>query len=93
MSDEQFSLLNKLVLEPMKNHGASVYLFGSRATGRHHPYSDVDLLYSGEIPGIVMSEVKEAIEESSFPFKVDIVRDSELAESYRPTVIQQMIPL
>lgn len=92
MSDEQFETLNRLVIKPLKNQGAEVFIFGSRVSGKHHPYSDVDLLYKSirPLPPGLLAEIKEAIEESRFPFTVDLVAEDELASSYRASVIPQM---
>lgn len=90
MTTEQFSLLDSLVVAPLKHHGAQVFLFGSRATGRYHPHSDVDLMYRGEIPTIVLSKIRENIEDSPFPFIVEIVNEKDLAESYRTSVYHKM---
>lgn len=95
MSEEQFEILNRMVLLPLKQHGAKVFIFGSRATGQHHPYSDVDLLYKADtsFPSGFIAKIQEAIEESRFPFTVDLVAEENLASSYRPSVIPQMKPI
>ena len=51
-----------------------VYLFGSRARGDNTPFSDVDigLLASKDISD-KMTILREILEESNFPYKVDLV--------------------
>ena len=92
MSPAQWALLDTLVIQPLRDLGAEVYLFGSRVSGRHHPHSDVDLLYrvSRPLPAGVIARITEAIEESRFPFKVDLVNEKDLAESYRKNVLASM---
>ena len=92
MTEQQFHILDELVIQPLKKHGAQVYIFGSRATGSHHPHSDVDLLYRlvAKTPEGFISSIKEAIEESRFPFAVDLVADDDLAASYRGNVMGTM---
>ena len=92
MSQNQFKLLETLVIRPLKSQGAKVYIFGSRAKGKHHPYSDVDLLYdlSEPLPPGFLPKIKEDIEESNFPFAVDLVAKSELSKSYEDSVLSQM---
>lgn len=91
MTNEQYSLLKTLVIDPLKLHNCNVYIFGSRARGTNHPHSDVDLLYTlidkAELPVGLLSKIKEDIEESRFPFIVDLVNEDELAESYRDSVL------
>lgn len=95
MTDEQYSLLNKLVIAPLKAEHCQVYIFGSRARGTHHPHSDVDILFkttkNHPIPRGFLSKVVENIEESRFPFIVELVNDSELASSYRDSVLSDRI--
>lgn len=66
-----------------------VYLFGSRARGTNYPGSDIDIaLDTGSKINIrFIGDIKEAIEESSIPFFVDIVDfhavSSEMREQIR----------
>ena len=97
MTQEQFELLQRLVIGPLKDRGAAVYLFGSRTTGKHHSHSDVDLLYmlpaDQTLPSGFLSKLKESIEESRFPFAVDLVDEFSLASSYRENIRKQMVAL
>ena len=91
LSESDFELLKKLVIKPLQNNSVCVYIFGSRATGKNHPFSDVDLLLEPLKPGTpssaLLSEIKEAIEESRFPVKVELVLLDQLAQSYRERVL------
>ena len=66
------------------------YIFGSRVGTSYHHHSDVDILYSMSagktVDAVAISKIREAIEESRFPFKVDLVDEKDLAESYRSNV-------
>ncbi len=90
LAKNEFNLLNEILIEPLKKHGARVFLFGSRATGKQKQFSDVDLLYIQDpklpIPGHVIFSLLTEIEESRFLFKVDLVNANELARSYRDNV-------
>ncbi len=93
MTDEQFGLLDRIVIQPLKVQGADVFIFGSRVTGKHHSHSDVDLLFrvTKDLPLGFISNIKEAIEESRFPFTVDLVSEQELAQSYHDRVNAEKI--
>lgn len=82
LTEEHWQKVIQLAVQPLKSLGAKVYVFGSRATGKHRPFSDLDLLYEGTIPLSQLSEIKEALEESNLPIKVDLVNQAELASSY-----------
>jgi predicted nucleotidyltransferase len=65
-----------------------IWIFGSRARGSHKLISDIDLLIESpaKIPPQKLSLLRAELEESAFPFKIDLVLNEELAESYRDQV-------
>ena len=90
LTDAQFKILNELVIQPLKAQSLEVYIFGSRATGKHHTHSDVDIIFvvpkGKALPLGFVAKITEAVEESRFPFKVDLVNEDQLASSYREQV-------
>jgi predicted nucleotidyltransferase len=74
---------------------ARVMIFGSRATGRARPYSDLDLaLDAGRT--LTLDEharLAEALSESDLPFKVDIVDLTLASDAFRAIIGSQSIPL
>lgn len=92
-----WAILDELVLMPLRSLGCRIFLFGSRATGSHRKFSDVDLLLTPADPlGLPLHkiyEVRTAIEESRFPYKVDLVLEAELAESYRESILSERVEL
>ncbi|MEN0059143.1 MAG: nucleotidyltransferase domain-containing protein [Bdellovibrio sp.] len=96
LKDSDFDFLEKNLILPLKDRGFKVYIFGSRATGKNHPFSDVDILIEGEISAESSSKIgaiKEFFEESNFPYKIDLVNERHLAESYRPGVMRERIEI
>lgn len=95
LSPSDFKLLNELVLLPLKKLNVSVYVFGSRATGKNQLFSDLDLLLEpaadSSFNSSFLSDIKEAIEESRFSVKVDFVMSNDLASSYRDKVHKERI--
>lgn len=93
LTEEQWKILLDLVISPLKTKGCRVYIFGSRVTQNFHSHSDVDILYSpeSELPSGFIGKINESIEESRFPFRVDLVRESELARSYRDSVMKNRV--
>jgi type I restriction enzyme S subunit len=72
-----------------------VYAFGSRAVGRARRHSDLDLAIDGPAPldlG-VRAWLREAFEESSLPFRVDIVELCEVEPGFRGIVDAQKMPI
>ncbi len=85
-----------LVRSILQRHvpGESVYVFGSRATGRSRYLSDLDLLLDRTEPlsRKIMSELIEAFDESDLPIEVDVVDLSAVSETFRKRVIAERIP-
>lgn len=70
------------------NSDVKVYLFGSRATGKQRKYSDVDLAFSSKDQNLnkKISLLKNKLEDSSFPYKVDLVNWAEIIDEFLPSV-------
>jgi len=90
LSESEYEFLTNNLIQPMKNLGARVFIFGSRATKKYSQFSDIDLLYSDPTKDILKAsdifKLLSAIEDSSFPYKIDLVKDTDLAASYRENV-------
>ncbi|RUM60158.1 MAG: nucleotidyltransferase domain-containing protein, partial [Persephonella sp.] len=60
--------------EYFKETDVKVYLFGSRATGKNTIYSDIDLaIKSNSDIKKKISILREILDESYLPYKVDII--------------------
>jgi predicted nucleotidyltransferase len=66
-------------------------VFGSRSRGDYTQFSDLDLLIEGIEDSTLISRISERLEESTLPFRVDLVRESDLAETYREGVYKERI--
>ena len=64
-----------IVFQHLAGRNATVYLFGSRARGRARASSDVDIaIESAEpLPPVLLAEIRDALEESTIPYNVDVV--------------------
>lgn len=97
LSDIQYEILKRFVIDPLKANKAQVYIFGSRARGQHHPFSDIDLLYvespNQSIPLSEIAKMTEDVENSNLTIKVGLVNAASLAKSYRESVEQDKILL
>lgn len=70
-----------------------VYLFGSRATGKHQKYSDIDLAVKSKASDLNkrIALFKEASNESNLPYKMDIASWKDLYAPYLPSIRKQKI--
>ena len=84
LTKNQYQYIQKTVVDPLKEQGVTVWIFGSRARGDQHEFSDLDLMVVSKVDvSANVGEIQEILEESSFPYKVDIVQNKDFAESYR----------
>ncbi len=95
LTEKEFSTLNTLLLTPMRSKGAEIWIFGSRARGDHKKFSDIDILYDSKSQELSydVSCMKESLEDSDLPYKVDIVDLKYLADSYKTSVLKDRIRL
>nr|VFJ89844.1 MAG: Predicted nucleotidyltransferase [Candidatus Kentron sp. H]VFJ90889.1 MAG: Predicted nucleotidyltransferase [Candidatus Kentron sp. H]VFJ97908.1 MAG: Predicted nucleotidyltransferase [Candidatus Kentron sp. H] len=65
--------------------GCAVWAFGSRATGKARPYSDLDLAIITEtpLPFAAADRLKAAFTESDLPWRVDIIDWATTSEAFR----------
>jgi len=73
--------------------GRRVWAFGSRATGRRvRRFSDLDIAMEGEeLPFDEMALLREALDESRLPFKVDVVELGNLAPEFRSRIQPELV--
>jgi len=67
--------------------GTMVWAFGSRVQGNAVPWSDLDLVvFSATEQKPQVSALKEAIEESSLPFRVDLLEWNSLPDGIKANI-------
>jgi hypothetical protein len=86
--DPHLAELRSVVLRALGGPVATVYLFGSFAIGGRHRASDVDLALEAPEPlsRDLLARLREQIEESHVPYRVDVVDLSEADASFRERV-------
>ncbi len=72
-----------------------VAVFGSRVTGAAKPFSDLDLAVLGaeSIPSAVLANLRDELDESDLPFKVDVVEWAYASEPFRKIIERDSVPL
>lgn len=97
ITKNHFTILDELLIQPLKSCGSKVWIFGSRARGDHRLASDVDILYEQPsdrpLPAGLLFRITSNMEESRFPYLLDLVNVKDLAESYREGVMSERIEL
>ena len=92
VTPQQRELLEKLLREYIP--GARVWAFGSRAQGGARPESDLDLaVFSGPEQTAAVSRLREALEESTLPFRVDVLIWREIPENNKKNITDAHVAL
>jgi uncharacterized protein len=75
--------------------GAQVRVFGSRATGRARPFSDLDLLFvePARLSWLQRADLRDRFEASDLPFRVDLVEADSLAAGMAEQVAAESVAL
>lgn len=86
-----------MVLAVLAEHlpEAELRVFGSRATGKAHRHSDLDLLVVGpqDLPWQRLMAAEEAFAESDLPFSVDLVEAWKADADFLGRIRQESLPL
>lgn len=97
LTPDQLKFLKDNVVKPLQQLNTEVYIFGSRATGQNQEFSDVDLmLRTDEVNQEFrqkIGEINELLINSSFPYKVDLVIECDIADSYLENIQNQLVQL
>ena len=81
---ELMGMLNKFL------PNVEVWAFGSRVKGNFRPDSDLDLVvFSSPDSSSSVYALKEALDESSLPFSVDVLVWDEISESFRKNILEK----
>ena len=75
--------------------GAEVRVFGSRATGRARPFSDLDLLFvqPARLTWLQRADLRDQFEASDLPFRVDVVETEALASGMAERALSESVAL
>jgi uncharacterized protein len=97
LTEDELKFIKDRVVKPLKKHGADIYVFGSRAKGTCSKFSDLDLLVRSKTVNQDLrkeiAKVSEFLMESNFPYKVDLVVEDDLAQSYRDDILSTLLPV
>lgn len=71
----------------------TAYVFGSRAKSSAKKLSDLDLCLKGDYDKSTIRKLKDEFEESDLPFKVDVVVWSDLTDTFKKNIENDLLKL
>lgn len=88
MTDQDKQIILEIVIKHLAN--AHIYLFGSRARKDNSPQSDIDIALDNntKIDPLILSDIREALEESLIPFTVDIVDFNNISQELKTEILK-----
>jgi uncharacterized protein len=81
----------EIVKTILKKYPYTFYAFGSRVKNTHKQLSDLDICFMDNIPGNVLSHIREDFEESDLPFTVDIVDWNNCDEKFKSQIESELV--
>lgn len=84
----------RIVFGLLGPHRARVFLYGSRARGDAGRCSDIDIAVwpHAPLPAGTLARIRDALEESTIPYHVDVIDLSTVDESFRQQVLAEAVP-
>jgi predicted nucleotidyltransferase len=72
-----------------------VQVFGSRARGGATPFSDLDLALfaEGPVDPALLARLADAFEESSLPWRVDLIDWNAISDSFRDAIRSDLVAM
>lgn len=92
--DSDQLLLVKAILQKHAPN-ARFFIFGSRATGRHKPFSDLDLAIDNCTPleSSLLFKIKDEFEESNLPIRVDVLDIHAISDDFKDLIQKDAVEL
>jgi len=92
-SAQTLERVRAIVTRCLRDYNVSVYLFGSYARRMMRRGSDIDVAIDPleQLPVDVLPRLRETLEESTIPQRVDLIDLSETSPAFRDAVRQQGI--
>ncbi|MCP5364647.1 MAG: nucleotidyltransferase domain-containing protein [Hyphomicrobiales bacterium] len=89
--DRYLAQVKRIVLDHLYGRPVTVYLFGSRARGDARTASDIDIaIDSAEpLPPALVPAIADALEQSTVPYRVDVVDLTTAGSALRQRVKQE----
>jgi predicted nucleotidyltransferase len=85
--------VRRVARDVLRDYHVDVYLFGSWASGTQRRTSDIDIAVDPHqrLPEDLLATLREQLEESPIPYRVEVVDLRDVDRTFRQAVIRQGI--
>ena len=92
-ADDDIEAAMRIAAHALGTQPAQLFLFGSRARGDAARASDIDIAILPDAPlePGTLARIRDALEESTIPYEVEVVDLSSVDESFRRKVLAEAI--
>lgn len=93
--EESFDLIRDTIYKHLSKEEYGAFVFGSRADGTARRWSDIDVGIRGakQVPGSLIEIVREELEESDIPYKVEVVDFAKVSDKFRRFALEEVVEL
>jgi len=94
VAERALAEIRRIVRDGLGERAATVYLFGSWARGSATSVSDVDVAIDAHprLPPGLLAQVRERLEESHVPYRVEVVDLAEVDPALRRRILAEGVP-
>lgn len=93
--EESFKFIRDTIYKYLPKEEYEVFVYGSRADGTAQKWSDIDVGIRGkkEAPSPLLENIREELEGSSMPYKVDVVDFAKVSDKFRRFALKEVVKL
>lgn len=89
IQNKHLKQIASIVVPCVKGKKVQVFLFGSSV--RKERFGDFDIGVLGEVDAPLIHKLKQTFEESTLPYKVDVINFNEVTKTFKNNVIRKPI--
>ena len=90
-NDETLKTIRTIIRSHVPDPSYRLFVFGSRATGTARKFSDMDIGIQGDVPvpSAALEYIREDLENSSIPYKVEVVDFTIVEPTFKAHALKQ----
>lgn len=93
LSEKELTIVTQILKKHIPNH--NFFIFGSRAKGNVHEYSDLDIAIegNGKLDLLTLANLRDEFQDSNLPFRVDLVDLNNISPEFKVIIQNTCVPL